>query len=122
MIICNFSVIHSLPLCLLQLCVRTAARTVGAALGPTDVPVSTVSLGRSAREVRARPRFYGDTVCYDSPVPMLHRYGRGSRVRDGPGWFFGGKTKGFYKNEIVILQPFHSVLLCMAWLISPRVQ
>lgn len=34
-----------------------AARTVGAASDPTDVPVSTVSLARSAREVRARPRF-----------------------------------------------------------------
>lgn len=42
-------------LCLGQLCVRMAARTVGAASGPTDVPVSTVSLARSAREVSAHP-------------------------------------------------------------------
>jgi len=41
----------SLFLCLLQLCVRTAARTGGAASGPTDAPASTVSLARSAREV-----------------------------------------------------------------------
>lgn len=33
-----------------NLCVRMAARMVGAALGPTDVPVSMVSLARSARE------------------------------------------------------------------------
>lgn len=37
---------------LLQRCARTAARTVDAASAPTDVPASTVSLARSAREVR----------------------------------------------------------------------
>lgn len=44
-------------LCLLQRCARTAARTVGAASDPTDVPASTVSLARSAREVRDRAVF-----------------------------------------------------------------
>ena len=56
-----------------------AARTVGAASDPTDVPVSTVSLARSAREVRARPLFFVDTMCYDSPLSSfqlsLYRHG-----------------------------------------------
>lgn len=37
-----------------NLSVRMAARTVGAASGPTDVPVSMVSLARSARETTGR--------------------------------------------------------------------
>lgn len=40
------------------------ARTVGAALDPTDVPVSMVSLARSAREVRAHPFSYVNAVCF----------------------------------------------------------
>lgn len=63
---------------------RTAARTVGAASGPTDAPVSTVSLARSAREVRARPPFYVDTERYDSPPssfpPSSYRYERASTL------------------------------------------
>lgn len=55
------------PLRLLQRCVRAAARTVDAALDPTDVPASTVSLARSAREVRGRRRFRVDSVWCDFP-------------------------------------------------------
>ena len=50
---------------------RTAARTVGAASDPTDVPASTVSLARSAREVRAQPHFDVDTVHYDPPLSSI---------------------------------------------------
>lgn len=58
-----------------------AARTVGAALGPTDVPVSTVSRVHNAKEVRAHPHFY---LCYDSPMGSflfsLCSYNRGLLV------------------------------------------
>lgn len=72
-------------LCLGQLCVRMAARTVGAASGPTDVPVSTVSLARSAREVSAHPYCCVYTVWTDS-LPLR----RPSNMN--PCSDFGGKT------------------------------
>lgn len=40
-----------------------AARTAGDALGPTDVPASTVSPDLSVREVRARPFYISTMFC-----------------------------------------------------------
>ena len=57
---------------------------MGAASGPTDVPVSTVSLARSAREVSAHPRFSVDTAGTASS-PCL----KSQRVLEQPGsWDF----------------------------------
>lgn len=78
-----------------------AARTVGAASDPTDVPAFMVSLARSAREVRAHPRFYVDTVCYDSRLSSfqlsLYRYDRGLLVLV-LAWYFSGKTQRVLKQ------------------------
>lgn len=54
---------------LLQRCARTAARTVDAASDPTDVPASTVSLARSAREVRGDT---GSVLIQSLMIPCSH--------------------------------------------------
>lgn len=93
-----------------------AARTVGAASDPTDVPVSTVSLARSAREVRAHLHFYVETICYGSLLSAsfkisLCRCERGWLLLAHT-WYVNRKTKGCYYNYnlpfiLVVLERFH---------------
>ncbi|TKS74624.1 Fibrillin-1 MP340 [Collichthys lucidus] len=74
-----------------ELCVRMAARTVGAASDPTDVPVSTVSLARSAREsdrghflMRSGARLQDWTMFYPGEQPDVSRPAQWNCLHQNP--------------------------------------
>lgn len=80
-----------------------AARTVGAALGPTDVPVCTVSLARSAREVRAHPCFYVDTVLYVQSSFQLSLYRYDTALLESVLDFFGENMYFFNEMNLIFV-------------------